>query len=184
MISFNQVLSYKIDNDSYIGNVYNDRFPAPSIVNLNEGLHTLYIQMVLDVRVSGGSIPPKLSFAGSIVPLIEVAPQNDILLFPENDIIPEIMDNDFISLDASITLMNARNLTDNQKIEVQKRHLFYSFLYKTGWLRLVNVLAFNQDNIKVRQLHRDNVIIPIDKDIADHNGPRFLCHQNCTRTSL
>lgn len=72
----------------------------------------------------------------------DLAPQHGVLLFPEVDIMPEVMDGKLATPYAAITLLNGRfqnPLSDLQN--VSKRNTFYSFSQDLGWLRLTNVYA-------------------------------------------
>ncbi|KAJ3218634.1 hypothetical protein HDU67_004687 [Dinochytrium kinnereticum] len=110
LASFKHVVSFKIDNRAFIGNVYAYSHSSGSAVYLTEGVHNIYICAVMDVRLFGGAVPPKVLFAGTFKPIDLEAPHKGIIVFPEDGIAPEIMDGRLITPFFSVTVMNC-NIT-------------------------------------------------------------------------
>ena len=54
LFTFRNVISYKIDKDAYVGNVYGYSRAAYTPVRLSQGDHTIYVQTMYDVRLHGG----------------------------------------------------------------------------------------------------------------------------------
>lgn len=54
VVSFANVMSFKIDNQAYGGNLRGNQFPAPSIIYLRTGEHKIYTTAIMDVRANGG----------------------------------------------------------------------------------------------------------------------------------
>ncbi|KAJ3120897.1 hypothetical protein HK098_004132 [Nowakowskiella sp. JEL0407] len=106
MINMNQVSSFKIDSRAFLGNLYSYEHLAETPVYLKEGQHRMFVQTVMDIRIFGGSIPPRQKFSGSIVPVSNFTPQSSIIIPPQDSIFPEIIDSTFITPYASVTLMN------------------------------------------------------------------------------
>ena len=75
-----------------------------------------------------------------------------VLLFPDQDIIPEIMGGKLVTEFASITILNAN--IGNSSIEFrqeEKNHSFYHKLYDPpGWIHLIHVSAETELGIQVK----------------------------------
>jgi hypothetical protein len=54
VVSFANVMSFKIDDHAFVGNLRGNHFPAPSIVYLRTGDHKVYTTVIMDVRSNGG----------------------------------------------------------------------------------------------------------------------------------
>lgn len=98
------------------------------------------------------SSPPKESFKGSIEKLDSIAPQNRILLFPDQDIMPETMQGKLVTSFASVTVMNGRIEDPSSSwlhSSLFSTHNFFNKIYTLGWLHLVNVFAIAQDGTSI-----------------------------------
>ena len=96
-----------------------------------------------------------MSFYGEILQI--ESSNSNILLFPDQDIIPEVMDGKLITAFASITLMNGNlgGLGLDFQTSPQKQTYFHK-LYDPGWLHLVNVYAETDTGIDVNFLMVDH----------------------------
>ncbi|KAJ3100428.1 hypothetical protein HDU97_002215 [Phlyctochytrium planicorne] len=110
LASFDHVVSFKIDNRAFIGNVYAYTHSSYSAVFLDEGYHNIYVCAVMDVRLFGGALPPKVLFSGKFVPVDLEGPHRGIVVFPDDSIAPEILDGRLVTPFFSVTVMNA-NIT-------------------------------------------------------------------------
>ncbi|KAI8846893.1 hypothetical protein BC829DRAFT_418861 [Chytridium lagenaria] len=110
LASFMHVVSFKIDDRAFIANVYGYSHSSGSAVYLEEGYHMIYICAVMDVRLFGGAVPPKVLFSGTFTPIDLEGPHKGIVVFPEDGISPEIMDGRLITPYFSVTVMNC-NIT-------------------------------------------------------------------------
>ena len=55
-VKMHDVLSFKIDDTAYVGNVYAFNHSSSSVIRLSAGKHMLYINTIYDVRISGGHV--------------------------------------------------------------------------------------------------------------------------------
>ncbi|KAJ3009455.1 UNVERIFIED_CONTAM: hypothetical protein HDU68_002701 [Siphonaria sp. JEL0065] len=106
IVNFNHVVSYKIDNKAYVGNVYGYSHSSGTPMYLERGDHMLYICAVMDVRLFGGQVPPKVLFTGKFLPVDQETPSRNIILFNEDAIIPEVLDGKLVTPFFSLTIMN------------------------------------------------------------------------------
>jgi hypothetical protein len=150
--SFNGVHTFKIDDEAFLGNIYNDDYLAPSIIYLEAGIHAIFVCTILDVRVTGGSTPPKPNFSGRIIPIQNSDAPENILLLPKEDILPEIMNDNFITSSASITFINGRihesQNPPNFQANNHRHHIFHNF-YSSGWVELSDIMAYSEKNTPV-----------------------------------
>jgi hypothetical protein len=56
LASFSHVVSFKIDNQSFPGNIYNYQHASKSAVWLEPGVHDIYVCIIWDIRVNGGYV--------------------------------------------------------------------------------------------------------------------------------
>lgn len=54
LATFSNVVSFKIDNQSFPGNIYNYQHASKSAVWLEPGMHDIYVCIIWDIRVNGG----------------------------------------------------------------------------------------------------------------------------------
>ncbi|KNC98636.1 uncharacterized protein SPPG_06318 [Spizellomyces punctatus DAOM BR117] len=144
LVEFSGVVSFKIDNRAFTGNVYGYTHASHSIVYLSKGEHILYVYAVIDVRISGGTIPPELRFRGSLKKA-EINQENHGLIHFENDaVIPEVMGTELISPFASVAIMNANITTPAERplTRQQSRDM-------TGWVQVTSVHATLSDGTEV-----------------------------------
>ncbi|KAJ3196267.1 hypothetical protein HK101_009532 [Irineochytrium annulatum] len=106
-IGFDHVVSFKIDNRAFIGNVYGYAHSGRNAVWLDEGDHRVYVCAMMDVRLFGGALPPKVLFTGSFQPVDMSGPSRGVLVFPDDAVVPEVMDGKLVTHYLSVTVMNA-----------------------------------------------------------------------------
>ncbi|KAJ1547299.1 hypothetical protein HK096_003514, partial [Nowakowskiella sp. JEL0078] len=90
LVTMAPVTSFKIDTQAFIGNLYQYDHVSSSAIYLAAGVHTLYVQTVMDIRIFGASIPPKVHFTGKFVPLSSFTSSHGVIMFPNDSIFPEI----------------------------------------------------------------------------------------------
>ncbi|KAI9104846.1 hypothetical protein DFS34DRAFT_219605 [Phlyctochytrium arcticum] len=150
LVEFSGIVSINIDGTAYPANVYGYEHASHSVVNLEKGKHTLYVFAVMDVRVSGGVIPPELHFSGSLVKASTLSENHGMIHFPEDAVLPEIIGSDLITSFASLTFINANqrassNHTASHNIDTDK----------IGQVQVLSARASITGNIDV------NVTLPI-----------------------
>ena len=106
LITFDNILSFKIDNHSFIGNVYGYKHASENSVFLEAGTHHLYVHTTMDVRLYGGGTPPNVKFSGRFRFLNDIDPDHGIVPYLEDTILPELMDGYLITPYASVTVKN------------------------------------------------------------------------------
>jgi predicted esterase len=106
LVSFKGLITYKIDDKAFPGDVYAFDHASESSIYLERGKHTLYAYLVLDVRIHGGSTPPKNSFSGSIR-YVDMSKNSGIVGYPDDTILPEMMDGVLVSPMASVSIKNS-----------------------------------------------------------------------------
>ncbi|KAI9333717.1 hypothetical protein BDR26DRAFT_868064 [Obelidium mucronatum] len=106
IVNFNHVVSYKIDDKAYVGNVYGYTHSSGTPMYLERGDHRIYICAVMDVRLFGGQVPPKILFNGKFVPVDPDTPSRNIVLFNDDAVVPEVLDGKLITPFFSLTIMN------------------------------------------------------------------------------
>lgn len=106
LVKMNNVISYKIDHYAHAGNPYSYDHATETSIYLSEGPHKLYVCTSYDVRIHGGSIPPKITFTGSFRALDDIDPNYGMIAHVEDSILPEIMNGVLISPYASISVRN------------------------------------------------------------------------------
>ncbi|KAJ3314345.1 hypothetical protein HDU76_002435, partial [Blyttiomyces sp. JEL0837] len=109
-VSFEHVVSFKIDERSFVGNMYGYEHATGSAVFLEEGVHVLYICAVMDVRLFGGYLPPKVTFSGKFVPVDMTPETKGVVVFYDQAIVPEVLEGQLVTPYFSITVMNC-NIT-------------------------------------------------------------------------
>ncbi len=93
-------------------------------------------------------------FLAEIVALTAADIKNRILLFPDQDIMPETMNERLITRYVSITMMNANLQYDTLDSRLLSRNLpFHNILYDPGWIHLINVVAHTGDGVEVRSFN-------------------------------
>ncbi|KAI9202381.1 uncharacterized protein BJ171DRAFT_514823 [Polychytrium aggregatum] len=109
LVQFANVISFKIDEHAYVGNVYGYDHSSENAIYLEEGNHKLYICAIMDVRINGGHIPPRVVFTGSFIPAETVAEayQHSVVAILGDSIAPEAMNGQLITPYASVTILNA-----------------------------------------------------------------------------
>ncbi|KAJ3322034.1 hypothetical protein HDV06_003635 [Boothiomyces sp. JEL0866] len=142
LFSFNGPITFKIDETAYPGNVYSYPHASDSAVYLEEGVHSIFVYSVLDVRIHGDFVPPKISFTGTITKVNEEV-DGGLIAYPKDAIFPEILENKWISPYASVTIKNGYL---GLPFHSHKRNE-----YDQGWKQVLNVIVLdkNQQNIKV-----------------------------------
>ncbi|RKO85506.1 hypothetical protein BDK51DRAFT_33247, partial [Blyttiomyces helicus] len=146
LASFSGVVSFKLDKLAYVGNIYSYEHSSFSAIWLEEGVHTLFVATVMDVRVLGGSIPPRPRFKGSIFPVDLTGPNRGVLALPYDAIIPEVVDDRFVSQYASVAIMNA-NMTLNEP-QAENNDSFKQHPEGPGWIQIVGAMAQGVDGTK------------------------------------
>ena len=53
-VTVENVVSFKLDDVAYIGNLYSYKHASSSLVKLKFGKHMIYVNTLYDVRISGG----------------------------------------------------------------------------------------------------------------------------------
>ncbi|KAJ3121874.1 hypothetical protein HK100_012200 [Physocladia obscura] len=106
IVSFDHVVSYKIDDKAFVGNVYGFKHASGTAMYLESGLHKLYICAVMDVRLFGGAVPPKVIFTGNFDFVDQSTSSRNIVLFNDDSIIPEVLDEKLVTPYFSLTVMN------------------------------------------------------------------------------
>jgi hypothetical protein len=106
LVKVNNVLSFKIDSHSHVGNSYSFDHATETSIYLKEGPHKLYICTAYDVRIHGSSIPPHITFSGSLRPLDEIDPNFGMVAYIEDIILPEIVDGELMSVFGSVAIRN------------------------------------------------------------------------------
>ena len=139
LISFKGLVSYKIDQHVYPGNVYGFDHGADSAIYLSKGVHKIYACLVLDVRIHGGSIPPQNSFTGSIK--LTDSNDNGIKVYPDDTILPEIMNDRLITSYGSVTIKNT--FTSNLGAGTQR------VKDGPGWKQIKRILVTGPDNEQI-----------------------------------
>ncbi|KAI9000181.1 hypothetical protein BC832DRAFT_562686 [Gaertneriomyces semiglobifer] len=149
LVEFTGVVSWMIDDRPFVGNVYHYDHAACSAVYLSEGSHILYVYGSLDVRVSGGYIPPEIHF-GATFTLADVSQNAGLVHFPNDAIMPDIIGNALVSPFASVTLLN----TNIQKHgPTGSRHAPEHD--EPGWVQVLSAAASMADGTKL------NLSIPV-----------------------
>jgi pimeloyl-ACP methyl ester carboxylesterase len=106
LISFKGLITFKIDENVYPGDVYGFDHASESSVYLEKGEHRLYAHLVLDVRIHGGATPPKSAFTGSMR-YVDLSTNRGVVSYPMDTILPEMMDGILISPIASVSIKNS-----------------------------------------------------------------------------
>ncbi|KAJ2998060.1 hypothetical protein HDV02_004885 [Globomyces sp. JEL0801] len=102
--------------------------------------------MVLDVRIHGGSTPPKLSFTGSIKRIIPDL-NLGMIVYPNDTILPELMDDKLITEYGSITIKNGfLPLPLSQRPQIAK----YDVNTERGWKQVIRVVAKDSSGQELR----------------------------------
>ncbi|KAL2913539.1 hypothetical protein HK105_206999 [Polyrhizophydium stewartii] len=107
LATFNNVLSFKIDNRALVGNVYGYEHASDSAVFLEAGEHWIYVCALMDVRIFGGSTPPQVKFKGSLRYVDVDGPARGVVVFDRDTILPDIVDGSLVTPYGSVTLLNA-----------------------------------------------------------------------------
>ncbi|KAJ3058031.1 hypothetical protein HK102_010725, partial [Quaeritorhiza haematococci] len=167
LATFSSVISFKIDNTAYVGNVYAAPHASHSAIYLSRGVHRVYVSTVMDVRLFGGSIPPHVHFTGSLTPIDLSHPHRGIIHFPSDVILPEIMDStttttnpdgssdsessSFITKYASVTLLNA-NVSSVTKVlgEPVGKEGKDGFAGKEGWVQVAAIKCHTDDGTEIK----------------------------------
>ncbi|KAK5668312.1 hypothetical protein QVD99_005343 [Batrachochytrium dendrobatidis] len=158
LVSFSGVISFKIDDRSFVGNLYSYRHASDSAVYLEAGEHSLYILVSMDVRIFGGSTPPKPVFTGSLEKVEVDGPTRGVVSYSLDTILPDVLDGKLVTSFASITILNGLSLpsmvhgTLKQQSRVDERNVFQSTsqandnytdtLVKKGWIQALSIHAF------------------------------------------
>ncbi|KAJ3406170.1 hypothetical protein HDV05_006128 [Chytridiales sp. JEL 0842] len=166
--NFNSVVSFKIDDRAYVGNIYNYGHAAGSAIWLSEGEHKVYICAIMDVRLFGGQVPPQVQFSGKFVPVDLTGPNKGIVVFQDDTIVPEALEGNLVTPLFSITVMNT-NITgqhlphfldlDEEKTDRNKfplstmrdgtPHESLGMPSEQGWVQVYDVRAKSSDGTKV-----------------------------------
>ncbi|KAI8619925.1 hypothetical protein BC830DRAFT_1101631 [Chytriomyces sp. MP71] len=167
LVTFNNVVSFKIDDKAYVGNVYGYKHSSGTAMQLDQGEHKLYVCAVMDVRLFGGKIPPKVTFSATFEPVQFDTPARSILIMNDDTLVPEVMDGRLITPFFSLTIMNAfvpttspqtmnLNATVNTGTaeevtdEFGKLSLGSQELSETGWVQILDVRAVSSDGAKLK----------------------------------
>ncbi|KAJ3283781.1 hypothetical protein HDU79_008768 [Rhizoclosmatium sp. JEL0117] len=170
VVHFDHVVSYKIDDKAYVGNVYGYSHSSGTPMHLERGTHRVYICAVMDVRLFGGQIPPKLVFSGEFMPVEEDLPSRNIIVYNDDVITPEVMDGKLITPFFSLTLMNTyvapagsmktqnySSVNDLSSIDMASTQ-FDDFgnptlgrqeMGQPGWVQILDVRAVSNDGTKL-----------------------------------
>ncbi|KAJ3273129.1 hypothetical protein HDV01_004768 [Terramyces sp. JEL0728] len=136
LFSFDGPITFKIDETAYPGNVYSYPHASDSAVYLEEGVHSIYVYSVLDVRIHGDFVPPKISFKGSITKVQEDVDKG-LVAYPKDAILPEVLEKKWISPYASVTLKNGYLGLPFHGPKLNE--------YDQGWKQVVKVIALDKD---------------------------------------
>ncbi|KAJ3326374.1 hypothetical protein HDU76_012977 [Blyttiomyces sp. JEL0837] len=150
LINFNSVVSFKIDDMAYVGNVYGYDHASASAIFLEKGEHTIYICAVYDIRVFGGSIPPKLKFSGSIIPVEINGSNQGVIVFQNDAIVPEVVNEKLVTPYISVTVMNTRVGLEFGRRERDRRQANVADeIAEFGWVQIMDVRALSDDGVKL-----------------------------------
>ncbi|KAI8833518.1 hypothetical protein BJ741DRAFT_551218 [Chytriomyces cf. hyalinus JEL632] len=107
LVNFDHVVSYKIDDKAYVGNVYGFSHASGTAIYLERGVHKIYVCAVMDVRIFGGQVPPKTVFTGKFQPVDLDTSARNILIMNDDTVTPELVDGKLATPYFSLTIMNA-----------------------------------------------------------------------------
>jgi hypothetical protein len=110
-VQFYSIGDFYINHVRYSGDWYNYRTTA-HVVSLSAGQHTLRIRVVNDIRIFGGSTPPKSSFEYMWDPIANDVPA---VAIEEQLNIPDVVDGRFTGDLCSIGI---QNVMENHAIQV------------------------------------------------------------------
>jgi hypothetical protein len=142
LISFSGVNSFKIGSNSYTGNAYDFDHSCDAAVYLSKGEHPIYIQYTHDVRRNGGSTPPKLNILGKIS---HVSSENGyIVAYPDDAILPELVDGVLASPFASVSIRNAFKPDPSLVLSIHMND-------GPGWKKVLYLQAFgpNDEDVQI-----------------------------------
>eukprot|EP00842_Homolaphlyctis_polyrhiza_P000096 jgi/Hompol1/1087/HPOL_002640-RA len=144
LATFSRIVSFKIDDRAFVGNIYGYPHASESAIYLEAGEHMLYVCVFMDVRLFGGSVPPKVSFTGQFRSLDLNGPSKGIVTFPLDTLLPDLLDDKLVTPYASVTVMNAR--APMQSLVSESVH---ELTDGPGWVQVVSVRATSLDGIEI-----------------------------------
>ncbi|KAJ3076034.1 hypothetical protein HDU98_005983 [Podochytrium sp. JEL0797] len=171
IVSFDNVVSYKINDKAYAGNVYGYAHASGTAMLLEKGEHSLYVCGVMDVRLFGGALPPKITFSGKFSPVAQDTPSRNIILFDNDAVVPETMDSRLITPFFSVTIMNTfiavsehmrmQHMADNPEpdVDMSAEMMVDAFgnpssgrqeLSAPGWVQILDIRAVSNDGTKLK----------------------------------
>ncbi|KAJ3377818.1 hypothetical protein HDU84_008182 [Entophlyctis sp. JEL0112] len=167
IVNFDHVVSFKIDDKAYVGNVYGYKHASGTPIYLEQGEHIIFVCAVMDVRLFGGQVPPQVLFTGKFQPVDQNTPSRNILVLDEDAIVPELLDEKLITPFFSITVMNSfvdeSGATSSQHAQshdffnaspIVDEFGFPSLGFQeesgSGWVQILSVYAISADGSKVK----------------------------------
>ncbi|KAH6585596.1 hypothetical protein BASA50_001204 [Batrachochytrium salamandrivorans] len=174
LVSFSNVVSYKIGDRSFVGNIYGYSHSSDSALYLEAGKHMVYVSTSMDVRINGDSLPPKVVFTGEFKQVDVDGPTHGVVAYPMDAILPEILDGHLVTPYASVALLNGKSFSQM----VHSSRLQYSSLFESeaskqrsafendgavslavmGWVQVLSTHAF-VDGVEIPTSIRD--LIPL-----------------------
>ncbi|KAJ1563280.1 hypothetical protein HK405_002635, partial [Cladochytrium tenue] len=153
LVNFDSVVSVKIDDRAIVGNIYGYSHVSATAIYLEKGAHMLYVCAIMDVRMFGGAVPPKIKFSGKFERIDVDSASHGITVIPGDAIVPDLMDGRLATEYMSITVLNA----DITGQEVMTEEGSIDTLdgepppyHEPGWVQILDVRAYTDDGAQVK----------------------------------
>ncbi|KAI8905029.1 hypothetical protein EDD86DRAFT_212102 [Gorgonomyces haynaldii] len=142
LVQFDNVLSFKIDNYAHVGNVYGYSHCAQIAIYLEEGEHKIFVAAQMDVRIFGDKLPPTVYFKG-VFHSINASESFGVVAYPQDTILPEMMDGKLITNFGSLTIKNAVV----ESLENYKQPKTMGF--ESGWKLVEGIVAKDKEGNQI-----------------------------------